>query len=102
MCDFRKINKIRLLGSREEIDVTDAPAIPAVEMKNITKEGFYHIIASGGFSIYYNGKKWLWEKNENPYYDDSKYREVGFEVIDFDDRDFHGNIIKEEPGDWDE
>lgn len=102
MCDFRKINKIRLLGSGEILDVTNAPSIPSAEKENVTEPGFYHIIASGGYSIYYNGEKWLWEKSENPYYDDSKYREAGFEVIDFDDMDHMGNIIKKEPGDWDE
>lgn len=76
MCDFIKINSIRLNGSDILIPVVtkqcNAHTYGPSELyfSNIKEPGFYNISASGGCNGYFTGNKWLWEK-------------LDYEVIDF-------------------
>jgi len=76
MCDFRKINSIKINGTDTIIPVevkycnahTYGP--PELYLKNIEEPGFYQVAASGGFYGYFTGNKWLSEH-------------LDYEVIDF-------------------
>lgn len=69
MCDFRKINSIKINGTDTIIPV-EVKHCHVNYMQIIEDPGFYHIAASGGFYSYFTGNKWLSEH-------------LDYEVIDF-------------------
>lgn len=71
MCDFRKILEITFdNGTILDVSTTTKRAsafpigqtIPGVlDISEITEPGFYHIIASGSWKMYFDGDSWITE-----------------------------------------
>ena len=65
MCDFRIIKRIELLnGVAIDIDTIERIDFSDFINNNISKEGLYSIIATGGFYSYFDGDKWLKEDTD--------------------------------------
>lgn len=71
MCDFRKILEITFDdGTIMDVstDTKRASALPigqtipgVFDISEVTVPGFYHVIASGGWDMYFDGDHWIRE-----------------------------------------
>lgn len=68
MCDFRKIQQIRFVGTGGIFDITETKHCRAhswddgtPDVEQVREPGFYHIAASGSWHAYYDGQNWLYE-----------------------------------------
>lgn len=82
MCDLRIIKSIQLNGSDVVIPIKQVKHAtwttwgpPEEYMPNIKEAGFYHIAASGSYTAYFTGDKWLSE--------DKDYKVLDYDFIDF-------------------
>ncbi len=77
LCDFRNITKIQL-NTGKIVSIDFDKGIYPNELGSINIPGLYHIIATGSFHLYFDGKEWLSEYNSR----DKEFR-PGFLVLDF-------------------
>jgi len=80
MCDFRQINKIKILDTSEIIDLENEK-YDWVEWgdycnNNFPHPGFFHIVATGMFSVYWNGERILKEGADYTVIDWSEYKPI--------------------------
>jgi hypothetical protein len=85
MCDFRNINKIKILDTEEVIDVFKSCSwIDWADYKNLNfpHPGFFHVVATGSFSVYWDGEKILREEADYDVVDWSEYKPI-FTRVEF-------------------
>jgi hypothetical protein len=82
MCDFRQINKIKILDTNEIIDVSNSTeniSYADYWNRNFPHPGFFHVVATGSFGVYWNGNKLLEENYKYTYHDPYLLKDIEVE-----------------------